>query len=64
MAGKKPQAPKQPKGDPNKQFDVIINVVHDDRHGKCQHIDRERYSFATEEEAVAFANKLKEVNRG
>lgn len=64
MAEKKTKAqkqPKTPKGDPNKQFDVMIHVVHDNRAGQCRSIETTRLSFATEEEAVAFANKLKGV---
>lgn len=58
----KPQQPKQPKGDPNKQFDVMISVIHDNRQGVSRPVEKPtRLSFATEEEALAHANKLKEI---
>lgn len=61
MGKPKNTEPKKPKGDPNKQFDVVISVIHDDRTGKSRAVQKAvRYSFATEEEAVAFANKLTE----
>ncbi len=55
------QAPaKTPKGDPNKQFDVMISVIHDDRQGTSRPVEKPvRVSFATEEEALAAAAKAK-----
>lgn len=54
--------PKQPKGDPNKQFDVTISVIHDNRKGVSRPVEKSvRSSFETEEQALEFANKLKEV---
>jgi hypothetical protein len=53
---------KQPKGDPDKQYDVMISVIHDNRKGISRPVEKPtRISFATEEEALAFANKLKEL---
>lgn len=58
----KPKQPKVPKGDPDKQFDVMISVIHDNRQGISRPVEKPvRVSFATEEEALAHAAKLKEV---
>lgn len=61
----KPQQPKTPKGDPNKQFDVMISVIHDDRQGTSRPVEKPvRVSFATEEEALAAAAKAKSTLNG
>lgn len=58
----KPQQPKTPKGDPNKQFDVLISVIHDDRQGRSTPVEKPtRVSFATEAEALAAAAKAKSI---
>lgn len=50
---------KQPKGDKEKQFDVSINVIHDNREGVSRPLQKtQRYSFATEQEALDFAAQL------
>lgn len=55
------QQPKTPKGDPNKQYDVTVAIIHDDRQGKSTPVQKpKRYSFVTSEEAIAFANKFEE----
>lgn len=57
-------APKQPKGDPERQYDVIISVIHDDRKGFAKPVEKPvRFSFATEAEALGFTNKLKETKQ-
>jgi hypothetical protein len=49
------------KGDRDKQFDVKLEVFHDNRKGQTRLIEKPlRFSFETEEEAVAFAHKLTE----
>lgn len=51
--------PKTPKGDPNKQYDVTIAIIHDDRKGKSTPVQKpQRFSFATAEEATQFANQF------
>lgn len=58
----KPQQPKQHKGDKEKQYDVTITVIHDNRQGTSRPIEKPvRFSFTTEAEALEFANKLKKV---
>lgn len=60
MPVKTAPAPNQPKGDPDKQFDVMISVIHDDRRGVSKPVEKPvRFSFATEQEALSFANLLK-----
>ena len=55
---------KDRKGDPSKQYDVLIEVIHDNRKGISRAVQRAtRYSFVTEEEAVAFAERLKEAKK-
>lgn len=52
-------APKVPKGDPSKPYDVSVAVIHDDRQGKSTPVQAtKRYSFATEGEALEFAQKI------
>lgn len=49
------------KGDRDKQFDVKVEVFHDNRKGQTRLIEKPvRFSFATEAEAVEFAHKLTE----
>jgi hypothetical protein len=53
------KAPVVKKGDPNKQYDVSISVIHDDRQGKSAPVrPTVRRSFETQDEAVAFANQF------
>lgn len=50
------------KGDPERQYDVIVSVIHDDRKGFAKPVEKPaRYSFATEEEALNMARQLKEI---
>lgn len=60
---KPPKQPlKVPKGDPDKQFDVLISVIHDDRKGISKPVVKPvRYSFATEQEALNFAERVKDL---
>lgn len=54
-----PEKVKTPKGDPTKQYDVTVSVIHDDRQGKSTPVEKpKRYSFATPEEALEFAQKI------
>lgn len=54
------KAPQKPKADPYKQYDVIIQVVHDDRTGNTRTVEKPaRYSFETEAEALDLAKQLK-----
>lgn len=56
------KSPQKPKADKDKQFDVIIGIIHDNREGLSKAVEKPtRFSFATEQEAVDFANKLKET---
>lgn len=49
------------KGDRDKQYDVKVEVFHDNRQGKTRLIEKPlRFSFETEAEAVEFAHKLTE----
>lgn len=58
----KPKQPKVPKGDPDKQYDVMISVIHDNRQGISRPVEKPvRVSFATEEEALEAAEIVKKV---
>lgn len=52
------------KGDPDKQHDVIVSVIHDNRHGVSRPVMKpQRFSFETEQEALDFAHKLIKENQ-
>lgn len=56
------KSPQKPKADKDKQFDVIIQVAHDDRTGNTRTVEKPaRYSFETEAEALDLARQLKAI---